>query len=165
MTRPFFRIASIAAIGLCVLATSSCKDDPKNIEPLVINFKKEGELSIKKSENDSLIASLDIEIADNEYETQTGMMYRDSLKRGQGMLFIFEKADYHSFYMKNTRIPLDIIYFDADKKITGIRKNAQPYDETSLPSDGPAQFVLEVNAGLSDIWKLEAGDRIEFTKE
>lgn len=80
-----------------------------------------------------------------------------------GMLFIFPDMDYRSFYMKNTKIPLDIIYVSKDKTIVSIQKNAKPMDETSLPSEGPAKYVLEVNAGLSDKWGLEQGDKIDFT--
>ena len=57
-----------------------------------------------------------------------------------------------------------IIYIDKDKSIVSIQKNAKPLDETSLPSEAPAKYVLEINAGLSDQWQIERGDRIEFTK-
>jgi uncharacterized membrane protein (UPF0127 family) len=67
--------------------------------------------------------------------------------------------------MRNTQIPLDIIYFDVNRTIVSIQKNAKPFDETSLPSEGPAKYVLEINAGLSSEWKLEKGDKIQFTKE
>jgi uncharacterized membrane protein (UPF0127 family) len=162
MKRPYYRLIYIVAIGFFCLSISSCKEDKKVIKPIVINFKKEGELTIKKASNDSVIKSIDIEIADDEYQTQTGMMYRDSMKDTQGMLFVFPKASYHSFYMKNTRIPLDIIYIDSEKKIVSIQKNAKPFDETSLPSNAPAQYVLEVNAGLSDTWNIEVGDLIDY---
>jgi uncharacterized membrane protein (UPF0127 family) len=64
--------------------------------------------------------------------------------------------------MKNTKIPLDIIYINADKKIVSIQKNAKPLDETSLPSEAPAKYVLEINAGLSDQWNLQSGDKIDY---
>jgi uncharacterized membrane protein (UPF0127 family) len=78
------------------------------------------------------------------------------------MLFIFPDEDFRSFYMKNTKIPLDIIYIDEAKSIVSIQKNAKPFNETSLPSDVPAKYVLEVNGGLSDEWQLEVGDRIDY---
>lgn len=162
MKRRYFRIVSITAFGLFCLSISSCKDETKTVKPVVITFKKEGEIIIKKS-NDSIIKKIDIEIAESEYETQTGLMYRDSMKDSQGMLFVFPRASYHSFYMKNTRISLDIIYIGSDKKIVGIQKNAKPFDETSLPSDVPAQYVLEVNGGLSDTWNLAIGDLIDYS--
>ena len=78
------------------------------------------------------------------------------------MLFIFPDEDFRSFYMKNTKIPLDIIYIDADKTIVSIQKNAKPFDETSLPSDAPAKYVLEINGGLFDEWQLQIGDKITY---
>ena len=119
-------------------------------------------LHIKKADSDSIIKTIDIEIADNEYETQTGLMYRNELKRNHGMLFMFPDVDFRSFYMKNTRISLDIIYIDESKTIVSFQKNAKPFDETSLPSDAPAKYVLEINGGLSDAWKLTIGDTVEF---
>ena len=156
-------------IIFCVLSTvllvSSCKDDKKTsiVNDVKITFKKEGELQLKKAASDSLLATLDIEIADDAYSTQTGLMYRNHMEDNHGMLFVFPNNDFRSFYMKNTEIPLDIIYISRDKKIVSIQKNAKPFDETSLPSEGPAKYVLEVNAGLSDLWTLEKGDIIEFT--
>lgn len=135
------------------------------MNPVVITFKKEGELTIKKGDNDSIITSIDIEIADDAYQTQTGLMYRDNMESDQGMFFVFSKPDYHSFYMKNTRIPLDIIYIGSDKKIVSIQKNAKPFDETSLPSNALALYVLEINAGLSEEWNLEVGDKIDYSAQ
>ncbi|WP_422105645.1 DUF192 domain-containing protein [Winogradskyella sp.] len=142
----------------------SCKEDKtsKTEDKVIVSFKKEGVLELKKAVSDSIIKTLDIEIADNEYETQTGLMYRTELGIQQGMLFIFPDVQMRSFYMKNTKIPLDIIYIDEDKRIVSFQKNAKPFDERSLPSEVPAKYVLEINAGLSDEWQLEVGDRIEF---
>ena len=118
-----------------------------------------------KSGTDSIIATLDIEIADNEYKTQIGLMYRNSMEKDQAMLFVFPDEQRRAFYMKNTEIPLDIIYFNSKKELLSIKENARPHDETLLPSDSPAQYVLEVNAGLSKLWNLEEGDTFEFTRE
>lgn len=141
-----------------------CKEEKttKTEDKVVVNFKKEGILYLKKADSDSIIKTLDVEIADNDYETQTGLMYRTELGDNESMLFIFPNSDYRSFYMKNTKIPLDIIYISEDKTIVSAQKNAKPYDETSLPSEVPAKYVLEINAGLYDEWQLEVGDRIEF---
>lgn len=142
----------------------NCKEEKpkKTKDKIAVSFKKEGTLKLKKAENDSIIKTLDIEIADNDYETQTGLMYRTELGKNQGMLFIFPNTDYRSFYMKNTKIPLDIIYIGEDKSIVSFQKNAKPLDETSLPSNALAKYVLEINAGLSDQWQLAVGDKITF---
>ncbi|WP_027126097.1 DUF192 domain-containing protein [Gelidibacter mesophilus] len=156
-----FKIVMLCTLGAFYFQLQGCKEEQKTIKPLVIEFKKEGQLILKKA-NDSIIKSIDIEIADDDYQTQTGLMYRDVLGQDQGMLFVFPEADYHSFYMKNTKIALDIIYIDADKKIVSFQKNAEPFNEGSLPSNVPAKYVLEINAGLSDQWQLEIGDKIEY---
>lgn len=142
----------------------SCREENKSsstdtIQQIVI-FKKEGTLSIKKA--DSIITEFDIEIADDEYQRETGLMYRNSMAKHEGMLFIFEDEDFRNFYMRNTRFPLDIIYISSNKRIVSFQKNAQPRNEASLPSNTPAKYVLEINAGLSDQLGLEVGDEIVF---
>jgi len=145
----------------------NCKNEKNNTskDKVEINFTKEGTLSLKKAGSDSIITNLDIEFAEDEYETQTGLMYRTKLGTYQGMLFIFPNLQMRSFYMKNTKIPLDIIYIDDKHQIVSFQKNAKPFDETSLPSEAPAKYVLEINAGLSDEWQLEIGDKIDFIKD
>jgi len=149
----------ILASGFFLITCGDKKSDKKVIKQEV-SFKKEGTLRLFK--NDSLIVKLDIEIADNEYETQTGLMYRKSMQNDRGMLFIFPDSRPRYFYMKNTEFSIDIIYLSEDKKIVSIQKNAEPFNEASLPSDGPAKYVLEVNAGLSNRLGLEAGYRMDF---
>ncbi|MBU2930226.1 DUF192 domain-containing protein [Winogradskyella psychrotolerans] len=153
----------VIIFGLVLL--SSCKEEKKTIteDKVVVNFKKEGTLTLKKTDSDSIIKTIDIEIADDEYTTQTGLMYRTKLETNHGMLFIFPNVQMRSFYMKNTKIPLDIIYIDDDLSIVSFQKNAKPMDETSLPSEAPAKYVLEINGGLSDAWQLSIGDKISFT--
>ncbi|GAA4813595.1 DUF192 domain-containing protein [Litoribaculum gwangyangense] len=136
----------------------ACKEDKKVIKQTEITFKKEGELTIFK--NDSTQVKLDIEIADTEYDTQTGLMYRNTMEKNQGMLFVFDDVELRYFYMKNTKIPLDLIFIDENNKIVSFQKNAQPYNESSLPSNVPAKYVLEINAGLVDKWNINVGDRV-----
>ena len=162
MKKSAFKIITIVTLSAFCFQFQACKHDQKSVKPLTVEFKKEGELTLKTA-TDSIIKHLDIEIADDEYQTQTGLMYRDFIGQDQGMLFVFPEADYRAFYMKNTKIALDIIYTDADKKIVSFQKNAQPFSETSLPSNIPAKYVLEVNAGLADQWQLVIGDQIEYT--
>ncbi|WP_420601548.1 DUF192 domain-containing protein [Flagellimonas sp.] len=143
----------------------SCKSEPKKeIKTESISFTKEGELTVSKSETDEIVANFDIEIAESEYETQTGLMYRESMENNQGMLFVFDDVAMHSFYMKNTQIPLDIIYIDENLKIVNFQKNAKPFDETGLSSGVPIKYVLEINAGLSDQLGLMVGDSVSYNK-
>ncbi|WP_396591912.1 DUF192 domain-containing protein [Allomuricauda sp. R78024] len=151
---------------ISVLLLQSCKtESKKEIKTEAISFTKEGVLTILKQETDSILTQLDIEIAESEYETQTGLMYRESMEDNQGMLFIFPDVAMHSFYMKNTQIALDIIYIDESLKIASFQKDAQPYNETGLSSKVPVKYVLEINAGLSERLGLDIGDAISFTKE
>ena len=153
-------------VAICLIFCGciiSCKNKKTvEIKTETIAFKKEGELKVFK--NDSLTVNFDIEIAESEYETQTGLMYRESMKNGEGMLFIFPDEAVHSFYMKNTEFSIDIIFIDSAYKIATIHKNAKPYDEASLSSNVPIKYVLEVNAGLSEKLNIVEGDSISFAK-
>ncbi len=161
------RVLSIAALTLFLsLNLSSCDENSrkeKTIETEPISFTKEGELYLIKSSGDT-IETLDIELAESDYEHQTGLMYREDMEDSQGMLFIYEDERIRNFYMKNTYFPLDIIYYAGDSSLVSIQKNATPRDETSLPSEAPARFILEVNAGLSEQWNLQQGDKFSFTR-
>ena len=158
---------SIVALALSsfLLIIFGCKEEPKSIvAPIDIKFKKEGSLQIYKAGTDSIISSFNIELAEDEYKTQTGLMHRGSMQNNQAMLFIFPNEQMRSFYMKNTLIPLDIIYLNESQKVVSIQKNAKPMDERSLPSNFPAKYVLEVNGGLSDELNIIEGDSISFSR-
>lgn len=152
----------VFSLGLLFIAVTSCKDEKKSVKQTEISFNKEADLIIHKIATDSTEIKLDIEIADTDYDIQTGLMYRSSMETNQGMLFVFDDVVERHFYMKNTQISLDIIYLDANRKIVSFQKNAKPFDETSLPSNVPAKYVLEVNAGMSDVWSVKEGDSISF---
>ncbi len=155
----------ISILFLCALFLASCKSETKtSLKTETVSFKKEGELQVIKLASDSTLVFFDIEIAETEYETQTGLMYRASMKPKRGMLFIFPDNRMRSFYMKNTQFPLDIIYIDENQKIVSFQKEAEAYNENSLPSEAPAKYVLEINAGLSDVHGLQIGDSISFSR-
>ncbi|WOD42702.1 DUF192 domain-containing protein [Hwangdonia lutea] len=158
-----FKAFKIALYLLITLSIISCKKDKKTIKQTEVIFTKEGELTLFKTTTDSTKVVIDIEIADTDYEIQTGLMYRNSMQNNQGMLFVFDDVTERSFYMKNTKIPLDLIFIDGNHTIVSFQKNAKPFDESSLPSNAPAKFVLEINAGLVDTWNLSVGDSISFT--
>ena len=139
----FTRLPILCILLLGLLTGSGCREEPKNsLDTPPITFKKEGDLRIFSAESDSI--TLDIEIASTDYEIQTGLMYREDMEDRQGMLFVFEDEAPHSFYMKNTLIPLDILFIDKELNIVKIHRNAQPMNESGIPSGGPVQFVLEV---------------------
>lgn len=101
-----------------------------------------------------------VEIADDEQERETGLMNRDNLPSEQGMLFLFPDARERAFWMKNTHIPLDILYISKSGEVISIQKNTMPMNETPLHSFGPAAAVLEINGGQADALGIKPGDRI-----
>lgn len=108
-----------------------------------------------------------VEIADDDAERSRGLMFRDSMPRDRGMLFVFERQQALAFWMKNTRIPLDILYFDEDRKLVSAAA-ASPCTTPrcpAYPSTGPGRFVLELNAGLARELKLQPGDAIVFSPD
>lgn len=155
---------SIFCIGIAT-GFCACKEQNKEPLPSSIAFTKEGTAQIYKASSDSLLASFDIEIAKTEYETQTGLMYRDSMKEDRGMLFIFDNASPRYFYMKNTRLPLDIIYLSEDQKIVSFYENAEPFNENSLPSEAPAKYVFEINGGLIEKLGISIGDSLNYSED
>lgn len=121
---------------------------------------KEGEVVFLR--NGRKIVKIDVEIAENDTERNKGLMYRPYIPDSTGMLFIFPEPKELGFWMKNTQIPLDIMYVDTNKKIISIQKHTKPFSEESLPSNGIAQYVVEVNAGFSDRNDIKPGDVISF---
>ena len=86
------------------------------------------------------------------------------MEENQGMLFIFDNEEMQAFYMKNTLIPLDIIFVNSRKKIVKIYKNAKPLDETDLPSIKKCIYVVEVNGGFTDKYQIKEGDFMDWER-
>ena len=102
-----------------------------------------------------------VELATTPEDQALGLMFREDLPDDPGMLFIFPTETRRSFWMKNTRIPLDIFYFDADLRLVSVAENARPcrvQQCPSYPSTGPARYVLELNAGKAAELGVEPGD-------
>lgn len=132
-------------------------------EELEIPFTVEGDLYFLDGDTEDTIQKIIIEVADTPEETSQGLMHRSRMDEEQGMLFIFEEERMQAFYMKNTRISLDLLYVNSEKEIVTIRKYAIPYDLTSIPSTEPAQYVVEVIGGYTDKYEIEVGDKISYT--
>ncbi|MFC3705997.1 DUF192 domain-containing protein [Devosia honganensis] len=105
-----------------------------------------------------------VEVVDTDESRARGLMYRQELAENAGMLFDFKAERQVSFWMRNTFIPLDMIFIDAAGEVRNIHVNARPHDTTSIPSDGPVQFVLEIPGGRSVELGLAAGDRVEHPR-
>jgi hypothetical protein len=98
-----------------------------------------------------------VAIADTPETRARGLMFVEEMPRNAGMLFVFPNERPRSFWMRNTLIPLDIIYFDAAGRWVSVAAEAVPRDETGLPSEGPAQYVLEINGGLAELLGMGPG--------
>lgn len=125
------------------------------------SFTKEGELIFTDSLG-TLKTKIEIEIADNNYERQLGLMNRKEMKENEGMLFIFDKLELQSFWMRNTLISLDIMFVDNQKKIVTIHKNTKILSDNSYPSSQPSIYVVEVLAGFADRHNIKVGDKIDW---
>jgi uncharacterized membrane protein (UPF0127 family) len=104
-----------------------------------------------------------VELALTPEEQSRGLMFRDHLDQDRGMLFVFQEEGIYPFWMKNTLIPLDIIWIGENKEVVFISKNTQPCGELSCPMINPggkAKHVLEVNAGVSDEIELVVGSEV-----
>lgn len=102
-------------------------------------------------------AQFHIEIADDAAERAQGLMHRETLPASAGMLFIYPEAAPRAFWMKNTLIPLDIMFFDSTGTLLNTVANARPMREDPLPSNGDAQYVLEIQGGLAAKLGLKRG--------
>ncbi len=157
-------VLAVAAVALALLRREKENTDTlRQTESFDVPFKKQGELLfISESGNDTLSA-IEIEIADTDAARARGLMYRESLPENAGMLFLFEEEETQSFWMRNTYIPLDMIFANADNRIVTIHANTAPLKEWSYASSEPAQYVVEVNAGFCHKHRIKTGDRIDFT--
>ena len=100
-----------------------------------------------------------MEIADTSAAREVGLMYRDSMPSDHGMIFVFSSDQTNPFWMKNTRIPLDIVYVDADARVIAVRP-MRPYDTTPVPSPRPFRWAIELNQGTGASLGLKEGDLI-----
>ena len=105
-----------------------------------------------------------VELAKNEYEREKGLQCKKYLKKNEGMLFIWSGEDYRNFWMKNTAIPLDLIFINSKFEIVDIYFDATPFNKKLIRSQKRAKFVLELNAGISKKLGFNIGDSIKFKK-
>lgn len=123
---------------------------------------KESVLKIRTG-NDSAERSFLVEIADTFSTRRIGLMHRTQMDVDRGMLFVFEDESMQSFWMKNTLIPLDMVFINDNEKIVHIARNVQPCTGDpcpSYPSEKPARYVLELNGGVADASGIQEGDTV-----
>ncbi|RYG95864.1 MAG: DUF192 domain-containing protein [Alphaproteobacteria bacterium] len=120
-------------------------------------FADDGQLTIKTTAAEHRFT---IEVVDTDATRAKGLMFRTSLAPDAGMLFDFKESRQVSFWMQNTLIPLDMLFIRQDGTIANIHVNAKPMDPTSIPSDGPVQYVFEIAGGRSVELGIKAGDTV-----
>lgn len=107
-----------------------------------------------------------VEVADDDAERERGLMFRDAMPEDSGMLFLHEREQPLAYWMKNTRIALDILYFDDARKLVSQRRDVPPCSLGDrcppYPSAAPARYVLELNAGQAAKIGLQDGDELRF---
>jgi uncharacterized membrane protein (UPF0127 family) len=140
-------IARFGALVALVLALASAPAVAADLQTLEI-ITKQG------------VRTFSVELAKNDEERARGLMFRRELPEGRGMLFDFEREQEVSFWMKNTYIPLDMIFIRADGRIHRIAENTTPESLTGVPSRGPVRGVLEVIAGTARKLGIAPGDRV-----
>jgi uncharacterized membrane protein (UPF0127 family) len=140
------RALSDLALIVGLFVTTSCQAQPK----VVISTKEGRDLSFQ------------VEIADTPAKRELGLQYRHELAADHGMIFVFSGQSEHSFWMKNTPIPLDMIFISSDRKIVGIVERAAPFSLDARSVPGASQYVLEINGGLSRRYGFKAGDSVRF---
>lgn len=104
-----------------------------------------------------------VEIADDSASRELGLMYRKHLNEDAGMIFVFKEPQHLSFWMKNTELPLDMIFAAPDGRIVGIVADAHPFSERNLAVEGDSEYVLEVNGGFCKRHAIKPGDMMKFT--
>jgi len=105
-------------------------------------------------------ARFNVEVADEPAERNVGLMNRESMAASAGMLFVYEAPQRATFWMRNTLIPLDMIFADETGTVTGVHENAVPLDETVIDGGPGVQYVLEINGGLAGAMGIDAGDEM-----
>lgn len=101
-----------------------------------------------------------VEVASTDQQRARGLMFREEMAKDHGMLFVFEGEGERFFWMKNTPLPLDIIYISAAGQIVSIAADTTPFSVSVIPSGKPARYVLELNAGTAKKLGIEVGDKV-----
>lgn len=137
-------------------ATSACADSKseENSKPAV----ETEELRIVSADGSEHL--FHVEIAATPAAITQGLMYREEMAEDHGMLFLFARESERSFWMRNTLIPLDMLFINSEGVIRHIHENAIPLDETPVPSTEPVQMVLELNGGIVAKYGIKPGDQV-----
>lgn len=149
-------------LGLLLLGMTCSSNDRSstNADP---SFQTEGRLTFYGPNGDTL-KTIDVQIADTDAERKRGLMHRRSLGYNRGMLFIFETVDDSGMWMKNTPLPLDIVFVAPDSQVINIARRTTPFSEKSIAPNAPNKFAVEVRAGFADRFGITDRSRIHWTR-
>lgn len=141
-----FRFLSVAVCCALLLGVAACRAEPR----------------VTIATRDGRQIGFAVEIADTPSKRALGLQYRNDLAPDRGMIFLFPVESIQSFWMKNTPLPLDMIFINRDLKIVGIVEQTVPFSLDSRSVNAPSQFVLEINGGLAKRHGMNAGDSVRF---
>ncbi len=148
-------------LGIALLGMSCSSDEhASNNEG---KFQKEGRLTFYGPAGDTL-KTIVVQIADTDPERKRGLMHQRSLGYNRGMLFLFDEVDNSGMWMKNTPLPLDIVFVAPDSQVINIAKRTTPFSEKSIDPDAPNKFAVEVRAGFADRFGITDSSRIRWTR-
>lgn len=152
---------SVLIVMICILTACSGKQDKNSPskQGRQLDFTEEVTFLNESGEE---ISTVKVAVADEPSERNQGLMDVTNLENDEGMLFIFGEEDELSFYMANTPLPLDIIFVNSDSMIVRIHHNTTPFSDRQLPSDAPAQFVVETNGGYCVANDIREGMKVRF---
>ena len=148
-----FIINFIILVSFFTLKASACSN---------INFEKKDIFIVSKYNNKKI--RFNVEIADTDLKKKIGLQCKTKMELNEGMFFIWETEDFRSFWMKNTSIPLDIIFLDKTYKIVDIYFNAKPFSLIPILNKKKAKYVLELNEGVFNSYKFNLKDKIIINK-
>ncbi|MCB9984007.1 MAG: DUF192 domain-containing protein [Rhodospirillales bacterium] len=152
-------LSAIAVFGVQINRTQAQDEQAIKLPPPLTDEPfAQDILSIRKADGEELY--FNIELALTPRQQAQGLMYRTEMPEDSGMLFFFRVPRKLSFWMKNTLIPLDMVFVHPDGTIHHIHHNAKPQDETSITSKFPAKAVLELNGGTADKMGIKEGDQL-----
>ena len=152
----------VSLLAIMLLATSCTTDDTRS-EAEPPSFQTEGHLAFVNPDGDTL-RSIDVEIADTDPEREQGLMRRRSLGYDRGMLFVFESVDKSGMWMKNTPLPLDIVFVSPDSQVINIARRTTPFSEKTISPAAPKKYVIEVRAGFADRFGLSTNTRVRWNR-
>ncbi len=154
------RLCSVLILVLGLGASCATEDNSDTVEKPTF---REGTLAFYEPNGDTL-KTISIEIAASDPERQRGLMRQQSLGYDRGMLFIFDEVNDGGMWMKNTPLPLDIVFVAPDSQVINIVRRTTPFSEENIEPAAPRKFVVEVRAGFADRFGLSDSTRIRWTR-